>query len=307
MELSYEPQRRGKMAAINRAMRMARHEVVVFSDANNLYAEDALREIVAPFSDQQVGAVSGSKHLLQDGQQHGAAEGLYWRYESFIREKETLLGSCTGVSGEILAIRRDPYEPPPDEIINDDFYIALTILRKGYRLVYAPKARSFEYGSATVGDEATRRRRIIAGRYQALRAGFGRLPWHSPVLIWQLVSHKFMRPLVPFLMILALAVNAAALVWPARGPGIAWLLLLPPFNWILFGLQMVFYALSFAGSHIKIPGPLGKALYLPAFLVNSNLTALQGLLQFLSRRQALGWERVRRSGVTPDGQGGRTP
>ncbi len=305
VELSYEPQRRGKMSAINRAMHMARHEVVVFSDANNLYAKDALRQLVAPFSDQRVGAVSGSKHLLQDGEKHGAAEGLYWRYELFIREHETRLGSCTGVSGEILAIRRALYELPPDEIINDDFYIALTILRKRYRLVYAPNARSFEYGSASVGDEATRRRRIVAGRYQALRVTFGRLPWHSPVLIWQLLSHKFLRPLVPFLMILALAANAAALVWPAHGPGIAWLLLQPPFNWIFFGLQLLFYALALVGSHIKIAGPLGKLLYLPAFLVNSNLAAFQGLFAFAARRQTAGWQRVRRSSP-PENPGERT-
>jgi poly-beta-1,6-N-acetyl-D-glucosamine synthase len=305
VELSYEPPRRGKMAAINRAMRMARHEVVVFSDANNLYAEDALRQIVAPFSDQRVGAASGSKHLLQDGEKHGAAEGLYWRYESFIREKETRLGSCTGVSGEILAIRRDLYEPPPDGIINDDFFIALTILRKGYRVIYAPAARSFEYGSATVGDEATRRQRIVAGRYQALWVTLSQLPWHRPILIWQLISHKFLRPLVPFLMILALAANAAALVFPAHGSRMAWLLLQPPFNSIFLGLQLLFYALALAGSYIKIAGPLGKLLYLPAFLVNSNLAALQGLFAFAARRETDGWQRVRRSSP-PENPGERT-
>jgi cellulose synthase/poly-beta-1,6-N-acetylglucosamine synthase-like glycosyltransferase len=295
--LSYEPERRGKMAAINRAIKLAQQEVVVFSDANNLFARDALREIVAPFSEQCVGAVSGSKHLIDGGEMLGAAESLYWRYESFIREKETRLGSCTGVSGEILAIRRDLYEAPPDDIVNDDFFIALNILRKGYRLVYAPKAHSFESGSATADDESRRRRRIVAGRYQAMLVAFARLPWGQPVLLWQLVSHKFLRPLVPFLMILALAANLTALAWPASSTGNPWLFLMRPFNWILFGLQVLFYALSYVGGRLRLGGTLGKALYLPAFLVNSNLAALQGLFRFVGGGQSPAWERVHRRNV----------
>ncbi len=147
VELTYQPERRGKMAAINRAMSRVRRELVLFSDANNLYARDALRELVKPFSDPTVGAVSGSKNILGSGDGLTKADGLYWRYEFYIKAQETRLGSCTGVSGEILAVRRNLYQSPPDGAINDDFFIALGMLRQGYRLVYRPEARSFEPSS----------------------------------------------------------------------------------------------------------------------------------------------------------------
>src|SRR5215212_4395551 len=99
VELAYQPERRGKMAAINRAMSRVRHELVLFSDANNLYARETLRELVKPFSDPRVGGVSGSKNILGSGDGLTKADGLYWRYESYIKDQETRLGSCTGVSG----------------------------------------------------------------------------------------------------------------------------------------------------------------------------------------------------------------
>src|SRR6266498_1087960 len=168
VELSYDVQRRGKMAAINRTLPRLRHEIVVFSDANNLYDADALLELVKPFSDPKVGAVTGSKNIMDDPDAHAKADGLYWRYESLIKKNETRLGSCTGVAGEILAIRRNLYQPPPDHVINDDFFIGIGVLRQGYRLVYASNAHSYERSSLTEKDEAIRRSRIVAGRYQAM-------------------------------------------------------------------------------------------------------------------------------------------
>ena len=181
VELSYTPERKGKMAAINRAMPLVRNEIVVFSDANNLYEKDTLLELVKPFSSQEVGAVSGKKYILNGKDALSGADGMYWQYKSFIKENETRLGSCTGASGEILAVRRALYQPPPDEVINDDFFIGLNILRQGYRLVYAPKAHSFEHSSLTEKDEAARRSRIVAGRYQAMFKAGSVLPWEHPV------------------------------------------------------------------------------------------------------------------------------
>ena len=122
VELSYQPERRGKMAAINRAMACVRHEIVLFSDANNLYNKDTLRELVKPFSDTKVGAASGSKNIISSADALTKADSLYWRYESYIKTQETRLSSCTGVSGEILAIRSRLYRQPPDRVINDDFF-----------------------------------------------------------------------------------------------------------------------------------------------------------------------------------------
>jgi len=294
VELSYQPERRGKMAAINWAMSKARHEIVLFSDANNLYARETLRELVKPFSDPWVGAVSGSKNILGNGHTLTKGDSLYWRYESYIKEQETRLGSCTGVSGEILAIRNNLYQLPPDRVINDDFFIALGILRQGYRLVYMPKARSFEHSSLTEADESIRRSRIVAGRYQVMLMSVQLLPWRNPLLVWQIISHKFMRPLVPLAMIMAFVANLLTIVKPIPSLDYEILYLGRPYNLTVLFMQLIFYLFAWLGNILNGRGTIGKILYLPAFLVNSNLSAVCGLVSFLAGKQTSLWKRARR-------------
>lgn len=289
--LSYEPARRGKMAAINRAMPRATGEIVVFSDANNFYQADALRELVRPFADARVGAASGAKVITKGDGVLGESEGLYWRYESFIKEKETAVHSAVGVAGEMLAMRRHLFEPPPDDIINDDFYLAVRLLHDGYRVVYVPTARSTERISPTAQDEMARRTRIVAGRYQAIWRGRELLPWKRPLLVWQIVSHKFLRPLVPLAMMAALFANLV-LVFRAR-----------PLARLLLVGQMGFYGTAVLGSYFHPGGKLGKLLYLPTYLVNSNLAALLGLGRFLAGKQTTRWQRVPRRQPTIPGEG----
>jgi cellulose synthase/poly-beta-1,6-N-acetylglucosamine synthase-like glycosyltransferase len=294
VELLYEPARRGKLAAINRGVSVARNDILVFSDANNIYEKGTLRELVTPFIDPLVGAVAGAKHVLKGDGALGDVEGLYWKYESFIKDQETRLGSCTGVSGEILAIRRRLYPRIPKFVINDDFFIALAVIRHGYHLLYSPQARSFERVSLSAKDEVTRRTRIIAGRYQAMMMTFSWLPWKHPIIVWQVVSHKFLRPLVPFWMLFALAANLAAVLMPAIGGRLDWIRLAPPYNWIFFVSQLVFYILALVGDHFRSGKGVLKFFYLPAFLVNSNLAALYGLVQYISGKPLAAWQRVAR-------------
>ncbi len=296
VEISYQPERRGKMAAINRAFPEIRHEIIVFSDANNLYDNDTLSELMRPFSDPRVGAVSGSKNVFINENVLTQADSLYWRYESYIKGQETRLGSCTGVSGEILAVRRELFQSPPDKIINDDFFIAMYILRKGYRVVYVSKARSYEHSSLTESDENLRRSRIIAGRFQAMLYAFKLLPWQNPLLVWQIISHKFMRPMVPLAMFIALMSNIIMVIFPpfvgvSRSIYFYWL-----FSVIMLSLQFIFYLFAILGNKFKNSGWLGKVLYLPKFLVNSNLTAVRGFYSFALGRQSSLWQRARRHG-----------
>lgn len=291
VRLSYQPARQGKMAAINRAMPQATGEIVVFSDANNLYHPDTLRELVKPFADPQVGITSGAKQIAAGDGTLGASEGLYWRYESFIKKQETTVDSCVGVAGEVLALRRNLFAPPPAEIINDDFYLALRVLQQGYRVVYVPTARSSERVSATAQDEVIRRTRIVAGRYQAMVRGRALLPWNRPLLLWQIVSHKYLRPLVPFAMITAFIANCLAVTpLAARHQGHTPTRLAQ----ITLGLQLLFYGLSLLGTIIKWGGKAGKLLYLPTYLVQSNAAALVGLYRFLLGQQTVRWQRVAR-------------
>jgi cellulose synthase/poly-beta-1,6-N-acetylglucosamine synthase-like glycosyltransferase len=289
VEVSFTPERRGKVAAINHAMESARGGIVVFSDANNDYDRGALRELVRPFADATVGGVVGAKRVAAGDGSLSEAEGLYWRYESFIRSRESDLGSCTGAVGEIFAIRRALFEPPPEGIICDDFYIATRLLRRGHRIVYRPEARSTERVSPSADGELKRRANIVAGRYQAMLLAHRLLPFRRPVLVWQIVSHKFMRPLVPLAMVAAAASNV---VLAARAGALL-------YRSLLVG-QVAFYGLAELGRRVGHRGGLGRVLYLPTYLVYSNLAALAGLIRFLVRRRTMHlWERVPRR-VEPD-------
>ncbi len=294
VELSYSPPRQGKMAAINRAWPRVRGEIVVFSDANNCYEPDTLKELVVPFANPEVGAVSGAKVIRRGDGALGESEGLYWKYESFIKEQETRLGCCTGVAGEILAIRRALFEAPPDNIINDDFYMAMRLVQRGYSVFYNPRAVSSERISLSAQDEITRRARIIAGRYQAIALAPRLLPLRRPLVAWQILSHKFLRPLVPLAMIGTLVTNLLAVFRPYQAGQRRLLNLAPPFHWLLLLLQAAFYALAWFGRGLERGSRWGKLFYLPTFLVNSNMAALIGLYRFLTGQQTSLWQRVPR-------------
>lgn len=295
IELSFSPQRSGKMAAITRAMKHVRGDIIVFSDANNRYQTDTIRQLIAPFTDQTVGGVSGAKTIIKGDGVLGDSEGLYWKYESFIKKQETKLGCCVGVAGEIFAIRRVLFSTPPDNVINDDFYMAMDLVCKGYSIIYVPTAHSYERISLSAEDEIVRRSRIIAGRYQAIARSLQFLPFSRPLLVWQIVSHKFLRPLVPFAMVSALVANLLAVVLP--GQDISPLLTLAsPYNWILLMFQLLFYGCALIAKKWHPNGWAGKLLYLPVFLINSNYAALLGFYRYISKSQTPIWKKIKRRG-----------
>ncbi len=283
VRLSYSPERRGKVAAINHAMTEVDSDIVVFSDANNVYDRAALRMLVRPFADPEVGGAVGAKRVARGDGALGDSEGLYWKYEAYILSTESELGSCTGAVGEIFAVRRDLFEPPPEGIINDDFYMAARLLKRGYRVAYRPEARSTDRVSLSAEDEMKRRERIVAGRYQAITRAPDLLPLDRPLIAWQMLSHKFLRPLVPFAMAGAFVSNLLLAPGGRRGYR------------LLLAAQVAFYGLAIAGKHVATDSLLSRVLYLPTFLVQSNLAAVAGLYRFLSRGRAMAlWDRVPR-------------
>lgn len=296
IELIFNPPRRGKMDAINRAMPHASGEIVLMSDANNMYQSNVLRELVAPFADPTVGVVTGGKSIVSGDGPLGESEGLYWKYESFIKEQETRLGCCMAVAGEIIAIRHSLFEPLPEGALTDDTRMAMRIIGQGYRVIYASKARSYERVSASAQDEISRRAKIYGGRYQDLAAVPKILALGRPVVAWQVLSHQTMRTLLPLMMLGALLTNFIAVVWPIRtiSPSLGnlgW-----PFNWVMFSLQLAFYGVAWLGNRKEFGGVIGNLVYLPTFLVNSNLAGLIGLYRLLIGNQSPVWERVQRRG-----------
>lgn len=291
--LSYSTQRRGKMAAINRAIQKVGGDILVFSDANNFFEEETLHNLVPWFSDVEIGAVSGAKHVYQEDAL-SASEGLYWQYESWIKRNESRFHICAAAAGEILAVRENLFEPPPDWVINDDFYMLTSILKQGYRVVYKPSAQSWERTAPSAKEEMNRRRRISAGRFQALFNSVQWMPWKDPLAVWQIVSHKYLRLFLPLAM-LTFVISDVFLVLSRRGTGESLFTNDQIYSFLLLG-QLIFYAVAILGRFCKFKG-VSRIFYLPVFLLDSNFAVLQGLIEFLSKGQRTGWEKIARRGL----------
>ncbi len=279
----HQRERRGKMVAMNRGATAAGGEILLFSDANNRYTPESAKAIAAPFADPEVGVVTGRK-MIDDrsGRPLDRAEGTYWRYETKIREWESATGSTTGVNGEIIAFRREAFPTPPEGTMNEDFVQAMMAAAAGWRIVYASDAVSIERASATASDELTRRSRLVTGRAQALVRVLPGLMLRQPGLAWKLVSHKGLRPLVPFWMIAAFASNVVLAfnhVWAQA----------------LLAAQLVFYALAVLGWLADRAGRQTRILFLPYYFCRANLATLNGLWNFATGRQEAVWQRVRRA------------
>jgi len=278
------------MAAINRAVDECSGEFVVFSDANNFYQPGTLSNLLKPFQDPLVGTTTGAKRIIEEERVISASEGLYWKYESIIKEYESQLGSCITSVGEILALRKSLFRPAPFNTINDDRFIVLDILKRGYKNIYVPDALSLEYASPSAKDEITRRIRISRGAFQMI-FNPAMLPYKRPLEVWKILSHKYFRSLMPFAMIVAFVSNLWLVLFPFDG-WMKW-----PLSWLFLGVQLLFYIVGLLGNIISIPGKLGKIFYLPTFLMNSNYALLAGFFAYFKGGEGHLWERVSRTNL----------
>jgi cellulose synthase/poly-beta-1,6-N-acetylglucosamine synthase-like glycosyltransferase len=281
--LMHLPERAGKSAAINRAAEMATGEILVFSDANAFYREDALRNLVRNFNDSSVGCVSGKKTVQPTSATVTKSESSYWKYESFIKTCESRLGTTTAVVGEMMALRREVFSPIPAGIINDDAYLAHHTLRSGYRVIYEPEAVCWETSAQSMHDEVIRRRRINAGRFQ-LFFRFGLWPWNRPLAVFSLASHKYMRLFLPVLMFGALLGNVAYVTMAPEAGLLNWLLL----------AQLIFYLSAVIGWYGERYQLRWRIPALSYYIARASLTPMEGLWGFLRRTQTTLWEKLDR-------------
>ena len=151
----YQPQREGKTAALNRGIRFVTTPLVVFTDANTHLNREALREIVRAFANTKVGCVAGEKRIAIQDKANAASggEGLYWKYESALKQLDSRLYSAVGAAGELFAIRRELYEEMPADTLLDDFILSLHIVMRGYTIAYCADAYAVENGSADMHEE----------------------------------------------------------------------------------------------------------------------------------------------------------
>ena len=163
IKLLHERERKGKSAALNRAMQMVNTPVTVFSDANTLLSAEALINLVKHYADEKVGGVSGEKKIIVNKNNTAMGEGLYWKYESHLKELESGFHTLVGSAGELFSVRTKLFQRIPEDIILDDFYTALKINEQGYTIMYERQAIASETASATLHDELKRKVRIAAG------------------------------------------------------------------------------------------------------------------------------------------------
>ena len=272
--------RGGKTEAQNAGVRLARGQFVAFSDANSMYAPSALKRLLAPFADERIGCVCGELQYANPGEQGaGKGEGLYWRYEQFLKRRESLLSSALGANGAIYALRRELFVELRGDIISD-FVAPLGAWRRGFRIAYEPKAVATEYSSVHFGDEFRRRRRIVSRSLYGLWTEAGVLnPFAHFFFAFQMLSHKLLRWLVPVWLLVVLAVNI-----PLVADG---------YYGLLLALQAAFYGLAALG--LLLPEWLGRywLFYVPAYFTATNWGTLLGLLSFLMGRRHRVWQPAR--------------
>ena len=192
--------RGGKIRAQDAAVRAARGTVVAFGDANALWAPDALRRLMRPFADASVGYVCGQVSFSNEAGTN--QEGLYWRYEMFLRAQESALASVTGGNGAIYAVRKEAYVEV-DPIMGHDLSFPFRMVKNGWRAVYEPSARAEEKMVPSIEGEWARKRRMMSHGWPiVVKGGLADPRGYSPLYALMIVSHRLLRYGTPFLHLL---------------------------------------------------------------------------------------------------------
>jgi cellulose synthase/poly-beta-1,6-N-acetylglucosamine synthase-like glycosyltransferase len=233
----------GKPSALNAGVAAASGEILIFADARQQFAPGSLRALVANFADETVGGATGE--LILDCESGTGAStigdgvGAYWKYEKWLRRKESLVRSTLGATGAIYALRRSLWQPLPPDTLLDDVLAPMRAVLAGWRIVFEEGAVAFDRAAPDAAAEARRKRRTLAGNYQIL-AQEPRLlvPIVNPVWL-QYLSHKVGRLLVPWALLAAL-ISSAALASTA---------------WVYasaFAAQGAFYGLAIIGAWLDM-------------------------------------------------------
>lgn len=282
----HSAERKGKMAAVHRAIDTVTTDVMVFTDANTFLNKDAIINICRHYANPKVGAVAGEKRvLITEKSDATAGEGFYWKYESKLKIWDSELYSVVGAAGELFSVRTDLYEHVPPSAIIDDFMISMLIAKKGYRIIYEPEAYAMETASEDVKEELKRKIRIAAGGLQSiiwLKSLFN--PFPLPILSFQYISHRVLRwTVVPFLMILLVGLNIA-LVHNDAGA---------IYQLFLAG-QVAFYGMALFGWLLEAQQIKIKIFFIPYYFCMMNYAVIRGIIRYLSGRQSAVWDKAKR-------------
>ncbi len=280
VQLLFQPERRGKIAAINRAVPYATGEILIFSDANAMMEPRSVRELVANFADPHIACVSGEKRVHADSDVQAEGESIYWRYEAFVKRADALVTTAIGAVGEFFAIRRELYRPLEEDSIIEDFVLSMRLVMDGWRVAYEPRAVTWEEASPSLAAEWRRRARNTAGGFQSIGRLHRLLSPRYGLVALQFLSHKVLRWTAPFWMLLAFVSNAV-------------LVDEHPFFRFAFLGQLAFYALALLGWVLDALGIRWKPARIVFYFCFSNATAVGGFVRYITGRQTSLWKKVR--------------
>ncbi len=273
--------RRGKIRALDEAVRYASGDVLVFSDANIHFHPGALRALAANFADPAVGGVAGHSayRVPAGGESSGAGEGLYWRYDLWLKGLESRTGSIVSAHGPLYAIRRELYRRPAEAAVTDDFAISTAVVEQGWRLVFEPEAFADEDAVTEAQREFRRKVRLMTRGWRSVALRRRLLnPFHYGFYSVVFFSHQVLRRLVPLLLLVLLGASSAL---AGRAPLYAA---------ALIG-QLAFYAVAAAGYYAR-RSEIGrlKPLMVPFYYCLANAAALLALLSFVRGQRIELWQ-----------------
>jgi Glycosyltransferases, probably involved in cell wall biogenesis len=285
--LVYSPERKGKAMAMQHGLKVNKAGYVVFTDANTMLNANAIREIVRQFMKPNVSCVSGEKRVAARTNDQIAAEGegLYWKYESTLKQWDSDLYSAMGAAGELFAVKMSDYREAPTNALLDDFMMSMLIVKDGHRIAYTSEAYAMEYGSANMYEESKRKRRIAAGGLQSiwwLRSLMN--PLKYPVVSFLFISHRVLRwSITPFTMLALIPLNIALV---ALNAGIIYT--------VICILQLIFYAAAALGWLQTKTGRHGGLLYVPYYFLFMNVNVFRGISYLRSHSTSGTWEKAKR-------------
>lgn len=259
--------RGGKIRAQDAAVRVARGAVVAFSDANALWEPDALRRLVAAFADPEVGYACGQVAFVNEAGTN--QEGLYWRYEMWLRGMESDLASVTGGNGAIYAVRREAYIEV-DPIMGHDLSFPFNLVKRGWRAVYVPEARATEKMVPSIEGEFARKRRMMSHGWPiVLRGGLLDPRGYPPRYALMIASHRVLRYATPFLHLAALGATLAR--WRRHK--------------LLLAAQLGLLAAAAAGGRLRT-----RPLLVARYYVLTTASLAAGLADWLRHGTEAGWD-----------------
>ena len=265
VELLRMESRAGKTLGLNEAIRIATGEIVIFSDANAMYLPSAIKNLVRNFVDQSVGAVVGESTYGDVSTRSETSESLYWRYETFVKRLETRLGSVVGGDGAIYAVRKSLYKPMRADALSD-FVNPLQIVEQGKRCVYEPAAVSVESAAGSFDKEFSRKVRIVNRAWRAMLSMRHMLnPAKHGLFAFEFISHKLLRWLVPFMLVVLFLANLA-------------LINASSIYRVTFFAQCAFYLLAFSGFILRDRHQPMLA-YIPFYFCLVNFASAKGIFQ----------------------------